>query len=231
MKKDTYTINDAFAEAVNADPEELPLTDPFPSSVKFLKRMANIFKKDSSPVIALSGAFARRVAVAIVCLFTVSALSVGAGAAIIHFGGFKTNIHDKGTDLYISEEQQATIKDSIEEYYTLGAIPDDFEIVESEQLSPRRFYKEWINKDGTHILFHQIAGKTQQWNLNTENQPYEEIIFNDNEAIYYGERENYSLMWIEDGYVFNIMMQNSSIEELISLAESLQLDQFTKSSK
>jgi len=125
------------------------------------------------------------------------------------------NVVDSET-LELSTESMPTI----EKVYTLGKTLEGYKLI-SEEIDDMRVLRVYQNKDqDTYKVFQQ----NQAWNsyYNAEDTDYEMVeTFYDN-AMLSELNGIYSLVWVYDGYMFEIS-GSLTVQEFVTLAESLKL--------
>ena len=167
----------------------------------------------------------KRLALLIAIFAAAVVLSVGAYAAYLIINGFVFNAHEEYSDVGL-DISEYLLKDTITELYWLPP-ESGCECVDEIINNKIAVYNyEW---NGNEIVFTQYTNffTKHYLKLNTENADVYGVKINDNSGfitIHIGESgEAKVIIWIMDGYIFNITSLSIGENDLINLAEMVVL--------
>lgn len=193
---------------------------------KSITRIAKRSEKEASDASRRRYVPLRRLALVTAIVGAAVVLSIGAYAVVrLIFSGFVLDNRTTYTDLTI-DPSQYDMKENIEEVYWIP-LKDNMEIYAELADKWAVMYEYIIDKD-KHVVLSQFSGELieQSLRLNTEDAEIRPIRIKGNDGfiiirrLLIGTYEK-SVVWLMDGYVFEITSNDFSEEEVISLAEKV----------
>lgn len=189
----------------------------FEFSEKFDKKMKKLIAKE----IRISFNHRKRISraliaaiIATVIMFT-GLMSVSASRQKII--EFIETIFPKYTQVELSEESAPT-PDTIETAYTLGYVPDGYELEQYNQ-DEVSVFAIWKNDNGDEIAFYQNLLDS---NISIDNEHiYEKMTINNYDSYILGDENNMMIHYTDGNYLFTVKISSSDKNELINIAKSL----------
>lgn len=158
----------------------------------------------------------------------ISAVFFAAAASAIYFGarGFIFDVHNTHSDVSV-DFSMYDIKDTIEEVYRLP-VESGYECVHEisdEDVVISRY--ECGDKSVNFLQYTKLLAENMM--ANTENSTISEIEVNGGVGFILYHQNKYSdntasITWIQNGYVFEIMGADDDSEELLRLAEIIEIE-------
>lgn len=210
----------AFLEAEQITNKEYLNKDDFnfEFSDKFEKRMQKLVAKENRINFQsrriMSKCFLAAI-IAIIVMFT-GLMSVSASRQKII--EFVETIFPKYTQVELSEESLPT-PDTIETAYTLGFVPDGYELVQYNQ-DKVSVFAIWENENEEEIVFSQDILNSNT-SIDSEHY-YETLDVNGYKAYIFGMKNLYSLTWKDDNYMYTITVPREFKDNLIDIAKSIE---------
>jgi len=183
-----------------------------------LYRKAAVRKKRTCPRYVEA---ARRAASILIAVGVLFGLSAGVYAAREPIVTFLTEVKEKYTEFFFREEDVAKAPARIETVYTLGFVPEGYEL-ESEQVWDEHIKYTWKNADGNLINFTQgvLDGK-----MMIDNETEEVLTFSIGEQqIFATEKYGTKIyFWNTNDYSYDLRVHDDdiSIEEGLELIRSV----------
>lgn len=126
------------------------------------------------------------------------------------------NLRGKFSDFIANDNGGSTYSD---DGVNLGYVPTGFEIAEVQ--SSRRIYLRF--ESGELYFGIKVNGINGNYSIDTENAVVEPITINDCDGLYSSKEDVNILVWADSEHVYRITA-NISIDEIIKIAENLQID-------
>lgn len=171
-------------------------------SIRYQKRMERLIRRQKQPYWRYVNTIGKRVAVFAVAIALAVALSLSVSAVREPVVKFFINVYEKFVEFFYDENDIARAPDAIETVYTLGYVPEGYELERCEIGDlVTRFV--WTNQNGERISFSQ--GVLGLWNqMDNDNSNYE-ILYVDKMYIACLVKENNEYFyWQEDNYRFTL---------------------------
>ena len=198
----------------------LPIENEVKYSEKYLKYIDRLTKQTKLPFYKYFNTIGKRVAgiaaamlIAFSCAMTVKAIR----EPVVEFFA---NIYEKFVEVFFGEDDIAKAPDTIETVYTLGFIPEGYEM--------DRFFIDrdmtkmtWKNENGDRLVLSQgiLDGS---FIMDTEESNYHIIEWNNKKIACTEKYGTKHFFWNSDEYEFSLTMSsNISEEEALALIESL----------
>lgn len=224
-KKNIEILKQAFDEYskryVAALPTDEELTD-LTLSDKFERKMQRLIKAEKRKLYYLYNTVAKRVAcivLAIIISFTTVTFSVDALRE--PFVKFVVEVYEKFTSLFF--EKDTEIQSSEEEFVFVpiepSYIPDGY-VLEHKEQTFSNLLCIYSDGNGNKIHYRQRAYLNITMNIDTETTHHENILINNNEAVYYEKYNTSNIIFNNGEYIFVISSQLTK-EEIIKIAESI----------
>lgn len=169
----------------------------------------------------------KRLAVIIALIFAAVFLTAAAWVAYIAVRGFVFEVHTTHSDVTV-DPTLYEIKEEITEYYWLS--PESGCEYVDETRTDTEAIQEY-QMDGKQVLLTQRAGNLTQNSIgvNTEFADVCEVKVKDNYGFFVSrlvmgsdERSTF-IIWVENGYVFSLHTSGFIAEELVNLAEQIEI--------
>lgn len=218
------TIREAFEklDAWEEDQLDIDSTTEIHYSEKYERHMARLLRAQKRPWWQYTNTVGKKVAViALVILFAFGA-SMSVSAVRKPVMEFIVNVYERFVEIFFGEEDIAEAPCEMDTIYTLGKVPEGYELVESYYLKNSVCFV-WEDDEGNSIKFSQYALITKT-TYDYDESEYE-IVYSDTMKIIlvdkFGMR---SLYWNSDEYAFMMSVPNSyTSEECIAWMESVTL--------
>ena len=217
------TNKDWFIQAfLEADAVEM---QKFQNKENFLYEFSEAFEKKMSKLISKESRISfntrRRIVNALIAALIASLLLItgllSVSASRQKIVEFIENVFSTNTQITLSENSAPT-PETIEKAYTLGYVPEGFELKQYE-LEETSVFAIWQNKNGEQIVFVQVL---LDGNFSIDN----EHIYNKTEikgfpAYIYGDKYTTELSWSDGEYRFIVQASTIYKSELLSMAENI----------
>lgn len=193
---------------------EIDLGDDYERYMNSLiKRSKNPFQRYFNTVGRHVAGIAAAILIVFGCSMTVSAVR----EPVVEFF---TNIYEKFFEIFFEEDDIAKAPDTIETVYTLGFIPDGYEI-DQFIIDEIATDMTWKNKNGDRLVLSQGV-LTGSFTLDIEDTDYNVVEWN-NKKIAYGEKYGIKyFFWNSTEYEFSLTVSsNISKDEVFALIDSL----------
>lgn len=210
----------ALQEACEREFAEFETGEKHVFSLRHRRRMKKIIKQyysgpktDKTVKIPLR----KRILIAIYVIILATILCVGVVA--IATNGFKFDKKDDHTEtLTINWENSPKM---IEDIYYLSALPNEYEIVESNTDKAMAGFRYEDGK-GNFLILNQSVKEGYHVYYNTEDSELEEVIVNDHNGFFLEYEGELVLVWDNEDYILELL-GNFTKEELLDLAKSAEI--------
>ena len=188
-------------------------------SERFEKKMQKLIKHERSPLWHLTNTGAKRAL--IVALAAVMLLSCACAIKPVreYIAGFFTELHDTYYDIFFKKETAV-----IEEEYYISSIPEGFELYEAGSFtSDAIITKRYINSKEDEIVFSQTITEYTFLTLDSEQGDVQEMLtINGRNIALYSSHNMLYAMWIEDGYLFELIVYGEYDKDyILTLVDSV----------
>ncbi len=197
-----------------------PIENEVKYSEKYLKYIDRLTKQTKSPFYKYFNTIGKRVAgfaaamlIAFSCSMTVKAIR----EPVVEFFA---NIYEKFVEIFFEEDDIAKAPDTIETVYTLGYVPEGYELIE-QKIANSGVDFTWQNSKGEIICFSQdiLRGEAT---LDYEDSNYSIVYISDIKIAYVDKWGHRALFWNTSSYAFSMVVSmDLSLEECIHLIESM----------
>ena len=181
------------------------------SEEEISEELKNIYKKANTnkkkTILWYLNTTGKRVAAIFIVIGVFLGFSVGVYAVRKPIVEFFLNVKEKFSEVFFEQEAIDNAPDTIETVYTLGYVPDGYELIE-RKIKETYVKTVWRNTNGEEIIFHQTCFNISQ-NLDNENNDFT-ISYVNNMKI--AIREKYNLKeyyWNSNEYAFMFSAPNS----------------------
>ncbi len=186
----------------------------------YLRDMEKILQKSKKPIRRYFNFFGKRVAGIVAAILIIFGCSMTVSAVREPVVEFLTNIYEKFIEIVFGDEDVAKAPDSIETVYTLGFVPEGYEM-ESFLVENSLTKITWKNENGNKIILSQIVLKGF-CTLDGEESDY--VIFEQHEkSLAYVHKYEYKIFyWNSEAYNFQLIVPcDMSQEEALALIDSI----------
>lgn len=193
----------------------------FDFSDEFNKKMKKLIAKESRISFNHRKRISRALIAAIIATIIMFTGLMSVSASRQKIIEFIETIFPKYTQVELSEESAPT-PDTIETAYTLGYVPDGYELEQYNQDEVSVFI-EWENNDNSKIVFSQdiLNGDFMFDNEHI----YEKTTINNYDAYILGDENNMIIHYTDGNYLFTVKISSSDKNEfkneLINIAKSI----------
>lgn len=223
MTEIKYTLSDAFIEAEKIRLSQIPADSDinWTPSEKFELKMKKLIKSSKREYWYLFNASLKRAAVIVVAILVLLGFSMSIKAIREPVVQFIITIYEKYTNIFFGNDTELDVPRTIEQKYTVTAIPEGYTFLSMEKMSLNRKLI-WRNEDNEEIIFNQGVLYNANMTIDTEDSSYEYVMVGTYNAIYLAKWNMQVIIWENGIYKFSIDCTTSiSYEELIHIAESL----------
>ena len=213
MPNDKEILDQAFRDAMAAEFKDIPTDDSqidYTFSEQFESQMSGLCKKEKGRFWRITNTVGKRVAVILVLVLLLFSVVFSVEAIREPIVSFFV----RRMDGYTAHRYEGPYKETIEQEYTLGWLPDGFEL-SSKTASSMYVYTTFVNKDGASIVFEQCAGSDIEIFLDSEHNQYRTIFENGIDISLYDYKNNHIAIWAQDGYVFQLTCYADVSQETI----------------
>ena len=216
------TIREAFEklDAWEEDQLDIDSTAEIHYSEKYERYMARLLRAQKRPWWQYTNTVGKKVAViALVILFAFGA-SMSVSAVRKPVVEFIVNVYERFVEIFFGEEDIAEAPCEMDTIYTLGKVPEGYELVERKlQKTSVRFV--WKDDKGNSIKFSQsiFDGKTT---IDYEDSDYALMNISAIKIAYIEKSDKKVFYWNFGDYAFSMRAPNDfSLEDCTDLIESL----------
>lgn len=149
-------LKEAFREINQWEYENLhldTLEEVIPSA-RYKKRIERLIKRQKQPYWRYVNTVGKRVAILVVAIALTFALPMGVSAVREPVVEFFVNVYEKFVEFFYDEDDVARAPDTIEIVYTLGYVPEGYEV---ESCEVGKYYAKmiWIDENNDSITLYQ----------------------------------------------------------------------------
>lgn len=222
--KGVEKLKEAFKEINQWEYENLhldTLEEVIPST-RYKKRMDRLIRRQKQPCWKYVNTVGKRVAVFVLAITLTFALSMSVAAVREPVVEFFVNVYEKFVEFFYDEDDIAKAPDTIETVYTLGYVPEGYELekVIVEECATKMV---WKNSTDNRITFSQKLLSLNDL-LDNEFSNYETFVFNDMKIAYIRKNNIIVCVWNSYNYSYALSVpEEISIEECILLIESVHI--------
>lgn len=216
------TIREAFEKLDAWEENQLDIdsTTEIHYSEKYERHMARLLRAQKRPWWQYTNTVGKKVAViALVILFAFGA-SMSVSAVRKPVVEFIVNVYERFVEIFFGEEDIAEAPCEMDTIYTLGKVPEGYELVECHYNKNAIEYS-WRNCYGNVIRFSQrlFDGKVT---FDCEMSDYKIMDVSGLKVVFVDKLDKSAMYWTFEQYVFAIRFSGEfSMEERIALMESL----------
>ena len=222
------TIREAFEklDAWEEDQLDIDSTTEIHYSEKYERYMARLLRAQKRPWWQYTNTVGKKVAViALVILLTFGA-SMSVSAVRKPVVEFIVNVYERFVEIFFGEEDIAGAPCEMDTIYTLGKVPEGYELVE-RKLQKTSVGFVWKDDKGNSIKFSQSIFDVKT-TYDYENSDYKVISLLGVKVAFVDKQEIKALYWNSDEYAFSMRVSSEfSLEECVLLIESLILIDMT----
>ena len=149
-------------------------------------------------------------------------LALSACAFAIHLPNiqFFLTVREKFTELFFQQEDIDKAPDTIETVYTLGYVPEGYELVE-QKIKKTYVKTTWSNINNQNIVLVQERLSTNR-NFDNENSEYDISYIEDRQIVIYQKNTQTNYIWNDDNYIYSLTTATTiNKEEGLLLLSSL----------
>lgn len=226
MRKNPYVYNKTIREAfemLNAwEYERLDIdsTEKIHCSAEYTRNMEKLIRAQKRPLWHYTNTVGKKVAViALVILFAFGA-SMSVSAVRKPVVEFIVNVYERFVEIFFGEDDMMEAPCSMDTIYTLGNLPEGYELVETEIFERKIIYVFEDNNDNL-IIFSQrvLDGKTT---FDYERSDYKVMYISEMKVISIEKLERQLFYWNFNGYAFSLSVPDSlMIDECVDIIESM----------
>ena len=210
----------ALREAASAEFQDIPRDDAQIAhnfSPQFQRKMDKLIRNERSSAWHLVNTAAKRAAVILIAFLTLSTVALSVDSIREPVVRFVEKVLGISTDYTF----EGDVTKSITQEYTLGFVPEGFELVQSEALDGS-IIKIWENTDGGMIQYIQAITSSSLFTIDTEHGTTRTIFIDDKEVNLFQDNGISVAMWIENGYIFEITITSGlSTSDTIDMVRSV----------
>ena len=210
----------ALREAASAEFQDIPRDDTRIAhnfSPQFQRKMDKLIRNERSSAWHLVNTTAKRTAVILIVFLALSTVALSTDSIREPVVRFVEKVLRISTDYTF----EGDVTKSITQEYTLGFVPEGFELVQSEALDGS-IIELWENTDGGIIQYIQAITSSSLISIDAEHGATHTILIDDKEVILFQDNDVCIAMWIENGYVFEIIDNSGlSTEDTIEMVRSV----------
>ena len=219
MSKEDF--KNAFREVISAEFSHIPCEEDsidYTFSERFNKKMNKLIKAQRKPYYFLINTTAKKVAVMFVIFATLITASMSVKAIrepVLEFFIEIFGTHDKYT-------AQGDTKNKIEKIYSITKLPNGFKEIDSVLIDTMNNVT-YESEDGKVIIFTQTV--TADLNIDVDNEQSNTIIkiFDDKKLYIKNIDEGITVLWVYDGYSFQINTFNiDDMDTILDMIKSIQ---------
>ena len=180
-------------------------------STRYRKRMERLIKRQKQLYWKCVNTVGKRVAVFAVAIALIFALSMSVYAVREPVVEFFVNVYEKFVEFFYDEDDIAKAPDTIETVYSLGYVPEGYELENYEigKYSTKFVFK---NHNGDKISFSQNLMISLSC-LDNENSNFEVLLINGKQVAYTQKANIMSYMWNANGYTFSLYLPREILQE------------------
>jgi len=135
---------------------------------------------------------------------------------------FFVTIFDDHEEVRYNEGEQSKSTDTISEYYTLGYVPEEYELTKSSE-QPSKTKYEWTDAHGEYILLEQTHVDSGLFGMDNKTEDWE-VVQIGNQDVYHCFSNAYYYLWNDGVYAYRLTTSVQWEEqELISMIENLRV--------
>lgn len=211
-------VRSAFREVAMRELSTIPPKENIDHSFseQFYEKMASLIaeqKRGSWRLLTRQ----RRRALVVAAILVLSMLLVACTPALRNaVSDFIVSVYER----FVDYTPNAELRAEIEIVYGLNPIPEDYEMVSQEMVSPYYVRTKYINSDQSEeIILSQRAGKDAMNSFDSDHTQGMEIAVNELQVTVYKSDVACTILWIEDGYRISIqcsdVLSEQEVEQLI----------------
>ena len=186
-------------------------------SIRHRKAMKKLFNSGCSlkykPV-----RLTRRTALVIAVMIFLALIT--AGLMVYRIAGFRGNVHNDNIHMFASDVTGSP--DIIEREYSLGYVPDGYELVKHiGNIGDNFLMREFSNSDSdSYIIFYQYTKAHFNSHFDNEKRQIERVTINGCDGFWWTSQNEDSLLnkivWANDDYIFSVSgnLNKEAVEEL-----------------
>lgn len=192
-------------------------------SPRYQKRMERLIKRQNQSYWKYVNTVRKRVAVFAVAIALAFALSMSVSAVREPIVEFFVNVYERFVEFFYDEDDIARAPDTIETVYTLGYVPEGYEI-ECFEIRESMACWRWIGTNKDKIAFSQYIFEGDYF-LDGEESDFEILYVENLEVAYICKNSMKKFYWNTPEYAFQLMLSdNFSKQEclrIITLIEEI----------
>lgn len=183
--------------------------------------MNSLIKRSKNPFQRYFNTLGRRVAGIAATVLIVFSCSMAVKAVRKPIVEFITNIYEEFVEIFFAENDIANAPDAIETVYTLGFIPEGYNIDQS-LIGDTLVFMVWKNETGEILIFSQNTLDASSI-LDTEESNYDVIEWGGHRIAFTEKYGINSFLWNSSEYVFSLTVSsNIPKDEVFALIDSLE---------
>lgn len=212
----------ALREAASAEFQDIPRDDTqiaHDFSPQFQRKMDKLIRNERSGAWHLVNTAAKRAAVILIAFLTLSTVALSVDSIRKPVVRFVEKVLGISTDYSF----EGDVTKSITQEYTLGFVPEGFELVQSDE-TDGSIVKIWEGAEDNLLEYCQVITENSIFSIDSEQGIVRTVTVNDRVIKLYQDGEIFIAVWIENGFAFKIESTGGiSYEEIISMVKSISL--------
>ena len=212
----------ALREAASAEFQDIPRDDAqiaHDFSPKFQRKMDKLIRSERSSAWHLVNTAAKRAAVILIAFLTLSTVALSVDSIREPVVRFVEKVLGISTDYTF----EGDVTKSITQEYTLGFVPEGFELVQSDKTDVI-IVEVWENLAGDMLQYIQATTAGSIFTIDAEHGSTHTVVLDHNEIKIHQDNDAIIAIWIENGYAFELSSTGGiSYDEMVSIIQSISL--------
>lgn len=189
-------------------------------SEAFEKSIQKLSKKRKSLAWQATKTVPRRIAVVFIAAIITFCLMMSISAIRTPVVNFFVNVYESLSDLFFKAEEP--IAANIEDFYSPSYLPDGYSEFANTQ-SKIRIVTVWKSETGRIILTQDVLNENHKF-IDTEDSNYSELQIDEKTVYYILKNGQYSLVWIDNNYLFEIdCPEEIGLNEIEKIIRSMEI--------
>ena len=206
---------DEVEKCKNLPDEDFAFSDNFENNIQ------KIAKKRRSFTHTITKTIPRKIAVIFIAAIITFTFMMSISAIRIPVINFFVNVYEDFISIFIEEEENTYIPDTIENISMPSYMIDGFYLIDSQNFG-RDAESCWINNDDcTIVLYQSILEQEFKTYIDNEDMDYQEISINSQKVYYSNRKGECIIMWTDNTYLFSLLYpEEVSFDEITKIIES-----------
>ena len=199
--------------------ENPPIEGEVVYSPKYIKAINKLLGKKETKKIKFFGSIGKRIVATIVALMLVVGGGIGVYAFREPIVKFITEIKDKFVEIFFCEADVSKAPAEIETVYTLGYVPDGYELESRENMGVKARLI-WSNGEDEIVLTQRLLSNNETFD--NEESGFRTLYANEIQIFAADKNGDINLYWNNEEYTFRLKFtDNISDEECLKIINSL----------